>query len=437
MSITLTPEETDTLQRQYVQLTNSIATRQAAVDAQDGVIADAENADNAEKKVFDFYDEDIIRQYENEREQLDGSYQESPVTKAELDDLGALNPSNRLYPTLPQTAPLRISEFDGGGLVTTDNEIIFQGQTVIDSEPFRITKQLERQDWLANGLGGTMPVVDPTALVVGAIDQNTTTIEIQEDPGGISSFAVGDRFLVVSGSEQIGIEITSITSTGSGTCDNPIYTDQATCELNGGVWTPTGQGFELGIIVLTTGSVAAGGSIDELWSGFSNADRINKNDATDGYNYLLNELTNDLEAQIDSSILKLNTQKTALEANQDINLDPDALIDVNTQLSVLNTWKVNKDVDDDELSDLENDAVDRQLFITSRIAAIEPAKAAYYDLRYTSATNIGDTSRGTARILIFRRDTKSTTEAFLQSDIDQRDAVEDTLTLAGEEVQEV
>lgn len=435
MPIILTPEEVATLQAQYIQLTNSIANRQLAIDAQDDVVQDATNADNAEKKVFDFYDISIIKQYEDEREQLDGTYLDQPVTKTELDQVGALDSTNRMFPTLPDTAPIRISQFDDSPLLTIDNEIIDEGITVIDNEPFRITKQLQRQDWLVNGFGGTMPVVDPTAVVITPIDINTTLIEIEEDPGGVSAFVVGDRFIVDDGSQQVAVEVTSVNSAGS--CSDPLYTDQATCELNGETWTPSGQGFELGILVLTAGTLAGNSNIDEMWSGFSSTDRINKNDATDGYNHLLNTLIDSLEEQIDFRLAQLNIQKTALETNEDAALDANALVNVNQTISDLEAWKVNKDIDDSSLVDLSAQASIRQTQITARIPAITSSIASQAEARYTSAVNIADTSRGTARIKIFRIDTQDVTGGLLQSDIDQRDAVENTLILAGEEVPEV
>lgn len=434
MPINLTDEEVATLQAQYIQLTSSIASRQAAIDAQNNVVQDATNADNAEKKVFAFYDDAIIRQYEDEREELDGTYQDDPVTTTDLDAVGALDATNRLFPTLPDTEPVRISQFDGGNLITTDNEILDEGITVVDHEAFRITKQLQRQNWLVNGFGGTSPTIDPTAIVLTPIDINTTLIEIEEDPTGTSAFAIGDRFIIEDGSQQVAVEVLSITPTGAGTCSDPTYTDEATCTLNGEIWTPTSKGFELGIRVITDGNIAANSNIDENWSGFSNTDRANKNDATDGYNHLLTTLIDALEEQIDFRLGQLTTQKAALETNEDPALDPNALINVDTVIAFLNAWKVDRDVDDTEIASLTNECNNRNIDITSRIAAITAAIATQVDARYTSAVNIADTSRGTARIKIFRIDTQGVTGDLKASDEAQRDAIENTLILAGEEV---
>lgn len=448
MPISLTPEEIAALLAEYQALTNSIASRQDAKASVDQSIIDSTNTDNAEKKAFDFYDLSIIRQYENEREALDGTYQENPVTKAELDALGALTP-NRLFPTLPDTAPVRITEFDGGGLVTTDNQITgipFGLSGALDIEPYWISRQSEREDWLVNGFGGTSPTITPTTVVQTAISPSTTQITIVTSvPTENPVFAVGNRFVVTDGSNQVGIEITNIVSEipgdpDAGSCagETPPGSgiDQPTCLANGGTWTPAPTNFQgiYDVIVLVPSTVTANSDIDETWAGFSNTDRTNKIDATDGYDDLLLNMLAELTLTIDNRILKLNDQKTALIANEDVSLDPQAELDVDSALSVLNTWKINSNIDDSELAILSSERATRSPQISARISAIGTAFTSpinLFDARYTSATNIGDTSRGTSRIKTFKEDTRDIMDDLDAVDQDRLTAIENLLILAG------
>jgi hypothetical protein len=364
---------------------------------------------------------------------LDGQYVENPVLKSELDVIGALDSTNRMFPTLPDTAPIRIPQFDGGPLITTNNEIILPDTSVVvDSEQYRITLQQKAMDYLRTGFGGTSPSIPGSLVVTTAIDQNTGSISVDYDPMDTASFSVGDTFVVSQSGQQIGILVTGVTSTGSGTCDNPIYTDQATCELNGGVWTPTSAGYDLDIQVLTSGSVGASGSIDENWAGFSNTDRINKVDATNGYTYMLNQMIIDLDTAITNRLSKLDNQSTALQANLDTSLDPQALIDVQNSVTILQDWQIDQGVDDTELTALDSEVSTRTTNISARIIAIEAAKAVYYNARYTSANNIANTSYGTARVKFFRIDSQGVTADFLAADQARQQSIVDLLTLAGE-----
>lgn len=451
--ITLTQDEIDALNAKYCQLKSSVVKRDAQLAAQGDVIQAATDIDNAENKVFDLYDQDIIKAYEDEREQLDGTYLDTPVTIPELDDLGALNTANRLYPPVGITEPVRISQFDGTPLLTTDNEIAGVASdplspVVIDHEDYRILKQAEREDWLVNGFGGTSPTITPTTFIVGAINAATTQIVIEttvdtENP----VFAVGDTFVAIQGGNQVGVLITNIVSQIpgdplAGSCsgeDNPPQLTEAACLLDNGVWTaaPTTYQGTFDIVVLTSGTIGASGTIDETWAGFSNADRTALVDSTDGYTVMMLAMRTDLETQIDSRITKLGVQKTSLQANQDSLLDPSAETNVDTAIAVMNAWKVSKLITDAEFTTLASERATRGPQITARIIAIGLAKAVYYDARYTSAINKGDTSRGTARIKIFREAVGSPTGTIASlkaQEEDQIQSIEDTLTLAGEPI---
>lgn len=450
MPISLTEAELNAVLAEHQKLTASIAKRDESIAGQADVVQAATDADNAEKKVFDFYDVSIIGTYEDEREQLDGTYVEDPVTKAELDLVGQLDSTQRLFPTNPVTEPIRIDQFDGTPLITTDNEISgvpsdLASSTQLDTEPYWLARQAEREDWLANGFGGTSPTITATTFIVEAVTPATTQITVQTTVDTENAvFAVGDTFVAKDGSNQVGIKVVDIVSQingdpDAGFCtgeDNPVQTTQATCEADNGTWTsePTTYEAVLTILVLTPGSITASGTIDETWAGFSNSDRTAKVDSTDGYTSMLTDLIDDLDTMITNRITRLEAQETALGLNEDPSLDATALTNVQTSITALESWQVSMNVADSDLATLASERATRSPQITARITAIGTALSGFFDARYTSAINIGDTSRGTARIKYFRAGAQSVTADMKATEEARLSAIEDLLILAGEDI---
>ncbi len=435
MPIMLTPDEIAALQAERTKLIANIAKRTESIANQDDVVQAATDADNAQKKVFNFYDSDIILRYENEREAQNGLYIGDRVTTAEFDLVGQLDTAQRLFPTFPQTAPIRIDQFDDGNQVSTDNLLtpnygVFPGD--VDSEQYWITRQAEVEDWLVNGLGGTSPTITPSVVVLDPVNSTTTEIEIDvTTPSETPDFNVGDRFLIISGGQQVGVEVISVTPSGTGTCSNPSYLTESSCTMNGGIWTPLTQGFTLGIVVLTPGSVGAGGTIDPTWNGFNNSSRIAKVDSVDGYTYLLNQMVLALEEIIGSRIAKLDLQIVNLDANEDPGLDAQAKINANTSKTFLNNWLITSLISDAALATLATERGVRSPQIAARITAIGVALMDFFDPRYIAATDIADTGRGTARIKFFRIDVQDVSGDLLASDQARKQAIEDLFDLAG------
>lgn len=448
MALVLTADEIAALLAERDKLIASIAKRIESIASQDAVVQAATDADNAQKKAYNFYSDQVIGAYEDEREQLNGEYIGSPVTTAEMDLVGQLDSTQRLFPPVGDTKPTRIAEFDdGGSKITTANEISGiapddPASTQVDSEQYRIGKQGNREDWLASGFGGTTPVIAATAYIDGAVTPATVQITVRTSSSSDNcAFAVGDTFVAKDGTNQIGIKVLNIVSQvdgdpSAGFCTGettPPQTTQATCEADGGTWTATPTNYEavLDVAILVPLSLTTGATIDETWAGFSNTDRTNKVDATDGYTNMLLAMIDDLETMIDSRLTKLNAQKTALELNEDPLLDATALTNVNSSISTLTAWKVSKDVDDTELAGLASERSTRTTQITARIPAIETAMGGFYDNRYDACVDICDTGRGTARIKYFRIDSQDVTTDLLNIEQTRKQSIEDLLDLAG------
>ena len=446
MALNLTPEEIEALNTKYCALKNSVANRTIQLETQPAVIEQATLVDDAENKVYDFYDTNIVKAYEDEREAIDGQYVDTPVTIAELDSLGQLDTSSRLYPQPPATNPIRIPQFDGSPLITIDNDIPGSSPPIPDGEEFRISSQAVRETALVSGFSGTSPTITPSTFIVGAV--TTATVQITVETTNSSEnpvFIVGDAFVAVQGGSQVGIEITGIVSQipgspGAGFCTPTATPDtEAQCTIEGGVWTsvPTNYQAVLNVIILSTSSIGSGGNIDETWAGFTNADRIALVDTTDGYTVLMLALRSDLEIQMDARISKLGEQRTALQLNDDPSLDPNAEINVDTSEAALDLWKTTQLISDAGLLPIATERGVRGPQITARISATVAAGSLFYDLRYTSAINKGDISSGSARIKAFRiavGGPGGTIEALLTQEEAAIAAIEDTLTLAGEPI---
>ncbi len=450
MPITLTQAEIDALLAERTRLVASIAKRTESEAAQDSVVQAATDADSAEKKAFDLYDAEVINRYEDEREELDGTYVNTPVTKTELDEVGQLIATQRLFPVAPITVPTRIAQFDGTPLITTANQIAGvvpdpASPVKLNTEPYWISRQAFRETWLQTGFGGTSPTITPTTYVVGAVTPSTLQITVRTtDSSENAVFAVGDTFVAKDGSNQVGVLVTNVVSQVNGdplagSCageSNPPQTTQATCEGDGGTWTPAPTFYEavLDVLVLTPLSLSASATIDETWAGFSNADRTAKVDSTDGYTSMLLAMIDDLEDMLDFRKLTLDAQRTALLANQDPGLAGSALTNVDASRTVITAWKVSKNVANSDLATLASDRTSRSTQITARITAINAVFTAptnYFNLRYTSATNIADTSRGTARIKYFRIGSQGVTAGLKATEEARLASIDALLTLAG------
>jgi len=100
--------------------------------------------------------------------------------------------------------------------------------------------------------------------------------QIEVTSGG---FSIGNIIVVDNSNVSFIATVDNITpQSAGGTCSNPIYTDQATCELNGETWTPGPPvGAELLDITILAGPASTplpiGSRVRNFHPGFSNAER--------------------------------------------------------------------------------------------------------------------------------------------------------------------
>ena len=408
--------------------------------------ASRQEVDSAFQTAFLYWD-GIVVNYENEREELTGEYVEDPIVEADMNNPGSLIAS-RTTPENPVTDIIRITQFDGTPLITTDNEISGViddvGTTQLDIEPYWMAKQATIESWLSSGFGGTSPTTSGNMSVVEAITPTTTSITIESSaPTESFNFQIGDTFVIKQGSNQVGVLVTNVVSQENGDPDAGFCTPTATpdteaqCTIEGGTWTsqPVDPSAELEIIVLTGGSVSASGILDSSWSGFANADRIAKVDSTDGYTYMMSGIISLLETFIGNRQTKLTNQETALNANDDPDLDPTALINVQTSNNFLTTYLLTTDISDTGLASLASERATRSSQITTRISDINAAftgqpSGNFYDFRYTEANNRGNTAGGSLRLLRFEQATTAVINDIKALSQDRIDSIDALLALA-------
>lgn len=423
----LTPEQIQTLNKEKFSKANKATILLQGAKLQDSEIAKKQSIEDAFKAQFNWYQNSIIGQYNNEKKSICGVFAINEVNETDIVNASALPPSGRLVPTPPITDIVRVPEaFNGTSTSSTDvNELYF------------ISKQIVVESVLKNGPrynGGTIPVTTPS-LIANPISATDTQITFTTtNPTETPVFHIGDKFLLKDGTNQVCIEITSIISQtpgGSGFCTGdtpPGAIDQATCLLNGGTWTPPSNfSAVLGFSFIVFSQALGQSTVDENWHGFSDSDRAAKNDSTNGYNSLLNNLISSLQSKINDRIARLNEQIQALTTNDDPAKDVSQITICDASKSFLVEYLVNTVIGDNDqglnkgLNSLISERTSRTTQANNRVTAIGSALTSLYDVRYTLANNRANASYGSLRELTNASTTKTQMQAMaaeLQKSID-------------------
>lgn len=339
---------------------------------QDAVIAKATKVDDAFKDLFNWYNDSIIGKYDAEKKAINGIFVTSPVVEADILAVGANPPSGRLVPAPPSTTIVRIPEFDGGNTSVAAN---YEQKHILD--------QAAVEDVLQNGYPPSSGFTDGTAITASALTGASTTLDV-EDPTNPLTIAINDILVIEGVSEVAVVKVTSVLDNMGG---DPPY------EFTYGIQ----------VLVAPTGTIAIGADLKNF-TGFTNAERTTKTASDAAYQGLLDYLVTSLEAEINKRLLRLAEQIAALGANQ----DPDGVANIGTATTnasnnqtFLNNYLLTTDVSNTGLTSLSGDRASRSAFLTTRLGQITAAYTGqtenYYDQRYTTADNRGNTQRGTLR----------------------------------------
>lgn len=397
---TLTPQEIAQLQAEKAKQENFRDAMTAAVPQKQARAAELAVADGGFKKFFDYYNDDIIGKYDAERKALDGQYIASPITEADVEGPANVDGSVRTTPVTPVTDIIRVQQFDGGPLVSTDV-----------NETKAIADQAIAENTLVNGYvsSGFTPA---TAKTGTALTAASTSLKV-DDATNPLSIPIGATFVVKTISDLAVVKVTAITVPPNGA---PPYT--AT--------------YGIQLIVPPTGTIPTTTSLSNF-TGFNNTERTNKIASDVQLQPLMNYLILQLQNQANARIARLNEQLVAIAANQ----DPDgvatlatATTNANASKTFLTNYLITTDISNTGLGTLSTERGTRGGQITTRIGVITAAYTGqslnYYDARYTNANNRGNTARGSLRLQKATEQSVDQLDAFAagaQASIDAIDAL--------------
>lgn len=371
------PSQIAAIKAQIADLNNQSTSLILSAAAQTAVIARNQSIDDAFKALFSWYNDSIIGKYDAERKAINGSFVVSPVLEADILAVAQNPPTGRLVPTPPSTAVVRIAEFDGTAYTgsTSLNEL----QGISDEDPWIA--------YLSSGVSGTLPTITPTTLTSTSLTPSSTTLGISDAVGPIS-FSIGDVLVVHSGGTDAAVvQVTSVTP---------------------GVGVPPPYTFTLGIQVKVApvGTISSGGFTEAGFLGFTNAERIVKTATDTNQQPIMNSLVSKIQAALNERLPRLADQLSALNTND----DPDGTSSITTAKSnataaqtFISSYLVSTDISNVGLGSLNTEKTARAAYLSTRISQIIAAYTGqtenYYDKRYGTANNRGDTQKGTLRAL--------------------------------------
>lgn len=400
---TLTQAQIDQLNAELARQQNFATQLTAQIPAQIARAAELSVADGAFQEFFQYFNDDIIGNYDNERRFLDGTFQADPITEADIIGPANIDGTVRTTPSLPDTDIVRVPEFDGGN---TSIDAANETQHIID--------QADAENTIQNGFGSGTPT---TAETTDPLTAATTVLGV-EDTVAIT-ISPGDVYVVASsggGSDLAVIQVDSVTDTTMPPMMAPFTADLG-----------------ITIIVPPTGSIAVGAEFDEFL-GFTNAERTSQTATNPSFQPLMDSLIQDIEDELGLRLTAMAGQTTALAAND----DPDGTTEIaaaqaaiTAQETFINNFLAAVDVSDTGLASLASNRSARNTEISSRVAEIIAAYTGqtenYYDRRYQLANDRANTARGTLRLQIATSSSVATSTQYAADAQAAADAITDLL----------
>jgi hypothetical protein len=392
----LSPEEIAQLKKDQAKAAAAAETYTANIAGQQAEAARLAVTDGAFKKFFDYYNNDIIGKYDLERKALNGQYVDTPIVEADIISAANLQ-GGRLQPSLPATDLVRIGQFDGTPLL---NDPLNESQGITD--------QALIETALVSGYGGTAPA--NTVVTATALTAASTTLKLT-DPSATYSIAPNSIFVVAFGGDLAVIKV--LTFVMQVTPAPPPYVANLTIE----------------VLVPPSGTISTGANLT-VFNGFSNSERNTKTAASPSLQPLMNYLVTQLQAKVNLIITSINYQLSAIGSNQ----DPDgtanfnqASVDANTSKTFLTNYLITTNINNSGIGTLSVERGVRSGQITTRLSQINAAYTGqtlnYYNERYNSANNRGNTARGSLRLQKAAEQNSSTSAAYASTLTAQANAI--------------
>ena len=343
-----------------------------SVPLQDPIIEQKQKVDDAFKALFAYYNDNVIGKYDAERKAINGTFVTSPILESDILGVGSNPPTGRLVPTPPATDIVRVDAFDAGGYTGLD----------VNNEQQHIVDQATTENVLVNGYGpGTYPM---TLETFTALTPSSTTLSLEDASVAISGISNGTVFLVIGVGDLAVVKVIS-TSVPVGT--PPPYKLDLVIEL----------------IVPPTSTIPAGANLD-AFTGFTNSERTTKVSSDPDLQPLMDYLISLLESKITDRISRLNEQLAALPLNEDTDGAANittATTNANASKTFLTNYLLTTDISNTGLASLSSERATRSGQLTTRLSQILAAYTGqtenYYEQRYQTANNRGNTQRGTLR----------------------------------------
>jgi hypothetical protein len=351
------------------------------VAAIQGALDKQQDVEDFQKETFDTINDNIIGKYENERRWIDGQDIASKIVETDVQKFANGDDSSRLW-NGGDFSPTRIAQFDGGPLVALEqlNEIdLFTSQDTI--------LQL-----LQSGYPG-QTTISNGAEIFAEIDGNSNSVRIINN---LEDIDIND-VLFVSGGGNIGLlKVLSVTGYCTGETPAESGVDEPTCTANGGTWTENGD-ITFEYIITPAGTIPANSSIGQkTFGGFTDTERTNQIASDSDFQGIMNLFLGQLEDVFNNRIAALNNQISAIDSNEDDNIDLTAKTNCQTSIAAITallgvTPPGTIDISDTGISDIDDEKDIRRPQALQRIADIAAAIAfgasgalSYYDQRFNT-----------------------------------------------------
>jgi hypothetical protein len=397
MAPVLTTEQLAQLAADKAQKQSLITTMTNQIAGKEAQIAKYALSDSAFQVYFNYYNDDIIGQYETESKSINGYYIEEPINESDLEGTANVDGNSRTTPNMPETDIVRIAEFDGGPLVQDSNY-----------EALRISYQEDLEDQLVNGFPftGTLSL---TTMTSTSVNGSSTSVELTD----AASFEinVGDYFVVIGLGSVAVLKATAVVVTPP-TEPPPMIPEPSTATIT------------VEVIVVPVGTIASGAQV-VAFTGFNNSERTAKIPSDLDFQNLMDYFILRLSEELNQRLDFMDAQLIALNVNQDPNTtQDDAIANIHLSKSFIEDYLLTMNISDSGLFDLSEEREARLEIMIERLIDIDELKSAHYDARYNMANNRANTARGTLRLQKATESSLQVTEDFIDDAQDQIDALD-------------
>lgn len=365
----LTPQEIAALKKELALAQAGAESFTAQIAGQNSKAAEYQLQDDAFKKFFDYYNDDIIGKYDLEYKSLKGDYIASPIVEADIQASGNLAPG-RITPIMPATDVVRIAEFDGAPLINTNV-----------NEQQHILAQADAENHLVNGYSSTP--YSGTLTTTTNVTPASTTLSLSDSAVPITIVA-GEVFLLNNGSDLAVVKVDSIALIPGGP--------------------PFVANLNITLLVPPSGTINSGENLDNF-AGFTNAERAIKTPTDSTLQPLMNYLVAELQAKINLRKARLAEQLSYVTTNQDpyaVSQLAATATNINISNTFLTNYLITTDVSNTGITSLVTERGIRSSQITTRLSQITfnytGQTENFYNQRYSMANSRGSTQRGTIRL---------------------------------------